>query len=202
MSKSTPFLVRAYNAFLQREENVNCIDNALKFVNTESERIHAGVAWLHAEPFNNLAAGASLDHLIIPDSGGDIALHLDIVNFVATAGPAELLVYEDPFTDTDSFGTNDIASFLPRNRNVLTNSTGFAARQGPFIDTDSIGLLLDYDLSAVAAGGPIQPVSGPLASINELILDNTKQYLIRHTNLSANVASYTADRLFLYRTDI
>lgn len=194
-------LLKAWNAMLGRDENLHASYNAIKGVVSETERIHSGNSWLHSEAHYNLAAGDSISHLIIPNSGGGVDLHLSNIGYNTTAGPAELEVYEAPFININSFGADITSSFFNRNR-TRTNVRGFVIREDPFIDVNSIGVLLDYSLIEASAGGPIKASGGAAGAASEMVLDNTKQYLLRHTNQSANVASYTSSRVFIYRADI
>lgn len=200
MSRSTPFLLRAWDKLLGRESNVTMSYGGLKQLSTEHERIHTGNAWLHSEPHYNVASGSSVDHLIVPTSGGAVDLHLSHVGYNTAAGPAEINIYEAPFTDADSFGTDVTSSFENRNR-TKTNARGFTIRENPFINVNSLGERLDYDLIEATAGGPVKTSGGAAGALKEAVLDNTKQYLMRFTNLSGDVSSYVSVNQFIYRAD-
>lgn len=202
MAGSQPFLLRAFNNFLGREENIRSSYHALKMLSVEHERIHSGNAWLHSEEHNNLASEANLDHVIVPNSGGSIDLHLRHVGFNVTEGPGGVHVYENPYINVNSAGTDVTSAFQNRNRRA-TNERGFIAYENPYIDANSLGTQIDYALIEATAGGPIKAAGGDAEVLAEVILDNTKPYLVRYTNHApTNVASYVECKMFIYRADV
>lgn len=198
MSKSTPFLIRAYNALLAREQNVGASYNALCSTTIEAERIHTGNAWLHSEPHYNIANGASLNHIIVPSSGGDVDLHLASIKYNATAGPSEVRIYEGPYINVLSYGADVTSSFGNRNRTKI-NERGFVVRENAYIDANSLGTSISYELVESSAGGPTKSSGGAAGASREIVLNNTKPYLLRFTNVSGGVNSYAASDFFIYR---
>ncbi len=112
---ATPFLIKAYNAFLGREENVRCLTNAVKVIMHGDYSAHDGHLWTKADK-HLIAAGGSLDHLIMPNSGTHIAL-ADF-SFKATKGPNDVFLYENPFFNVSSIGVDVNSLFSSHNRNV------------------------------------------------------------------------------------
>jgi len=188
-TRSPSSIIKAWNLFKNDEENIRSSYNSLKILQLEHERIHAGKSFRHSE-VHSLTSGATYDHLIIPNSGSDI--HLQTMNIKANAGIVHLGLYENPFTDANSLGADDTGEWFNQNRKS-SNTPPFKAYEGAFIDVNSLGIRINEDLVTDVskdAGGAEEGIP------NEIVLDDTKTYLLRVTNnagaIIATVAKFSA----------
>jgi len=183
-------LLHAYNQVIGKIQTIRSSYNAVKTLDTEHERIHAGKMWEHTQ-IHSMSTGQIYDHLIVPDSGSD--LHLRSADFSSDGGPGLLEVYEAPFTDANSIGTVDTDAWKNLNRKS-SNVIPATMYDEPFIDANSIGELLSAKVLAVSGVGQDQ-IGAKQAATHEWMLDDQKSYLIRYTN--NDTGNVTANAEFL-----
>lgn len=180
MSKSTPFLLRAFSKLLGYEEDVYSVSHSFKTINGPLFALHSGLAWTKSRKHVVGPAGGIFDHLIIPNSGA--ILHLNGYAFNTTKGPSDTFLYESPFTDVDSYGTDISSQFANHNRDLAIVAP-FIAHEGPFINANSIGTPLDYGLMEQVEGAGAKISAGDISGTPVVWHLNTqKQYLVRFVN--------------------
>jgi len=193
---SPRFLLKAYNAFLGREENIRSSDNALKVIRTEHERVISGKAFHHSV-IGSMAGNNAEKYLLI--NANSSSPHLVSYDFDTDQGQMELSFYENPFTNSNSFGTLEVPHNL--NRKLKSVLPKFEFYNDPFIDVNSLGTLLDQDIVAQTSGGSVKSIDGGAGdSTGEWVLNIGDTYLIRVINKSSNVAFYKSS-IALYEVE-
>jgi len=188
-----PVLIKAWNAFLNREQHVQSSFNMIKTIESDHARVHEGVAYTVAETIA-VASNAYLRYLLITNGK---RMHLRDFSFRSTVGPAGVLLHEEPFWDANSLGTNLTGNVAALNRNNIIPSSAQLHRN-PFVDTNSLGTQLDSDLMEQASGGPIKAAGGAAGGpVIEYILPNSGAYLISFVNSNAGSA-LVGSKIFWY----
>jgi len=167
-----------YNPVLDDEVGVLVSYGSLKTIDIPHFHTHNGEAFSHAGKHTLPASGTPVDFLIVPDSGTQI--HLINYHGETTVGPVDMFLYEAPFTDANSLGT-DISASCYNHKRTSTNSCGATMYLNPFTDANSMGSQIDYSLQPSSTGGPLTPGAGTVSGhLNEWMLDSTKSYLLRY----------------------
>lgn len=189
-------LLNGWNAFLKKSENLRSSYNGLKIISSEHERIHAGWAFLNKDRY--VVPPSTTVYYLFKVESGDQDTHVRNFGFVSDQGPMELHFREAPSYDADSMGV--MLSLENMNR-ASVNSSGLQLFGNPAgIDTNSLGLHLDYILQPESAPGN-QPAGGAgQHAVTEWRIDNSKVYLFSLNNLTANSATIESN-FFVYRTD-
>jgi len=189
---STPILNRGFNEQDGREENIQSSYNMQKTITAVHARVHAKLAYNHSG-LNTVPAGGYLRYLL--RIGGTV-FHLRDFAFKTTEGPAGVFLYEAPFVDTNSLGTQLVSRNL--NRSVAVDSYDFALYRDPFTNAASAGTELDYDLQPATSGGAIRAAGGSAGGpAIEWVLRQDTDYLIEFVNSSTN-AAIVGDRVVGY----
>lgn len=185
-SPATRFLIQAWNSILGGEENIRSIANALKTMTPEHVASHAGTLFTHRDK-HTVAASDSFNVYVVPNSG--TSLNLLPFEFKADAGPGDIYLYESPYTNPASLGTDISSNFKNHNR-VSANVAPFSAYENVYFNPASAGQQIDYGLMEQTGGGPIKNAGGEAGGgDNEWQLDPAKGYLVRYTNNSAGQAT-------------
>lgn len=188
-------LLNGWNKFKGSAENIRSSFNALKTINVEHERIHAGMAWLNKDEYI-VPPNTTAYYIFLVDSGYSNA-HVRNFGFVSDQGPMKLHFREAPSYDVNSLGT--LLSLNNLNRSSV-NSSGMNLYGNPWVDINSLGLHLDYILQPESAPGN-QPAGGAANNkITEWFIDNDKAYLFSLENTTVNSATIES-QFFVYRTD-
>lgn len=183
-------LIEGYNVYKGGAEFIRSSNNALKTLSTEHERIHAGKYFRHSE-VHSLATGVSHYHYIVPNSGSH--LHLRSYRVKANNGPGRLNIYENPYIDASSIGT-DISSDYKNLNRASSNVFPATAYLGPYVDVNSIGEELDVSMlfdSSKDAGEESELVD------HEIALTNSYGYLVRYFN-DSGAAATSSIRIGIY----
>ncbi len=189
-------LLNGWNALLGKAENLRSSSNALKIINTNHERVIAGQSFHHATVSSLAGSNAETHILIVADSSSP---HMVNYDFDTDQGQMELMFYENPFTDSNSLGTQETLHNI--NRKFKNTNARFKLYDNPFIDINSLGTLLDKDIIAQTSGGSVKSIDGNAGdSTGEWILNIGDTYLIRVINKSLNTAFYKSS-ITLYESE-
>ena len=192
--RSPTFIVKAWNAILNREQNVRASFNALKIIETEHERIHAGKSWAQKD-----------EHVLPPLSTGYYAvkvnsdfsgqIHLRNLGFTANNGPIKLHFYEDTFINVNSLGTELPLRNLNRNYSDNCDARLYA---GTYVNVNSLGTHLDFIFEPAAAPGN-QPAGSDVSNaLLEWVLDKDKWYAIQMQNTHATNSATLESQFMVY----
>lgn len=190
MSDPQPFLIRAFNLFSGRAQNVRASYHSLKTLPVEHERVHAGRAF-HYSDVSTLAVAATVDVLFSIASGFE--MHLRDYSFKADGGPCLARFYEDPFVDVNSLGSQ----FVPFNlRRSSSNISVHSFHQSPFVDVNSLGTQIDIGGILESTGGPLKSISGEASGlVTEWVLI-AGTYLQRFTNNNGSTVLYNSNMTY------
>lgn len=159
---------------------------ALKTIETEHFRIHAGQGFALSGTITGLAAGASTYLHVDPLT----PIHFRYYKFAANGGPFDVGLYENPVVNVQ--GT---AELTPRNRNRLS-STVSATKIYTGTTFSSDGTRLDLD-RAISTGTGAHAASEIEGVAVEWILDGGNTYALKITN-NDNGAINLVYRFFWY----
>lgn len=188
-------LVKAYNAIIGAEENIRSAENSLKTISINDYAIHAGLMFSHTDK-HSVLSGANLDLVVLPSSGSD--LHMLPFQYNSSEGQCDLFVYEGTYFDANSSGTEVTSGFANHDRNSL-NVRNFTTFESPYVDTNSLGVEIDYALIEQTTGGAVKVAGGSAGgTAGELILNTSKNYLVRLVNNSTNTSTVKSG-ITLYR---
>lgn len=193
---SQRFLAKAWNLFKGDEENLHSSYNALKVIQTDHERIHAGKSWLHNQR-HYVAPSTTVYYAVKVDSNGTSDIHLRSYGYKSDQGPMHLFFYENPYLDASSLGVSLPIYNLNRTSDALS---GCSLYGGPVINVNSLGVSLGYVQQPNSAPG--NQSAGGIGEVGatEWILNNSYYYLFALQNTASNTA--TIESAFLvYRTD-
>jgi len=176
-------ILKAWSAKLGRPQSIELSYNMLKTIEAEHARIHQGTAFGFSEKLT-IAAGSA--HSYVIDTGSQ-DVHFRSYGFNSTLGPCDVHLYEAPFFDAASAGTQKYG----RNRNrTFADSSSVILNSQPFVNVASLGVHIDYGLIE-ATGSTKESSGGSVASpAGEFDLHPAKKYLIQITN--NNVSQITA----------
>lgn len=187
-------LLKAWNTFKDGSENIHSVNNAVKTIHTEHERIHAGMAWLNKDRY--VVPPSTTAYYLFRVESYSNPSQIRNFGFVSNQGPMELHFREAPFTDVNSLGTP--LSFNNMNRNS-SNLPGMTLYGAPFVDVNSIGVHLDFILQPESAPGNQAAGGGASNVIEEWVIDNSKSYLFTLENTTVNSA-VVESQFFVYRS--
>lgn len=193
---SQRLLIKAWNLFRDDEENIHSSYNALKIIQTEHERVHAGRSWYHNQR-HYIPPSTTVYYAVKVDSNGTSDIHLRNYGYKSDQGPMHLLFYENPYLDANSLGT-----LLPLyNLNRLSSAlSGCSLYGGPVVNVSSLGTSLGYVQQPTSAPGN-QPAGGiGEVGATEWVLSNSYYYLFSLQNTAVNTATIESSFL-VYRTD-
>jgi hypothetical protein len=178
-------------------ENVHGISHGLKFMDQSAYSVHKGDIWSLTDKHSIASSGGTRDHLLQINSGE--ALHLNTSMFNTTKGPADVFIYEAPFIDASSLGTDISSSYHCHNR-ALNKITPFVAYEDPYTDANSLGTKIDYNLMEQVEGGPVQVSAGSTDGVpTEWHLDYAKNYLVRFINNHGTDTAVVQCRMTLFK---
>jgi hypothetical protein len=175
-------LLQGWNIFKGREENIRTSFHAIKTITFEHERIHSGRYYKHAH-IHSLGNGEYHTHYIEPNSGYN--LHLRYYNVKADNGPGVLSIYENPYIDASSLGSDVTSDFINLNR-ASNNYIPASISYGVGFDANSSGVELPQSLLADASKD-----SGENSSVGdqEIILNSQRKYLLKYDNNAGAVVT-------------
>lgn len=168
-------IIKAWNPKLGRLENVRSTHNMLQMIELDHAHVNAGVTFSHSDK-HTVASNGTLDHLIITNSE---EVHLSTYDYASTAGPCDIFLYEAPFINVNSLGTEKFWQNRERNSLLVSSSQIYSQ---PFIDVNSIGDPIDYKIIESSAGGAIKIASGKSTGLSKWVLKTGTNYLIRFIN--------------------
>jgi len=185
MSVARRVKLMAHNLFFGNEQDIHGSYNAMKMINTEHERIHAGKCW-YSQGHGTQTAGATRYMLI---RVADTELHVRDFGIKTNQGPFTGALYEAPFIDINSLGT--LTPFRNLNRSSV-NSCSTLLYNAPFADINSLGEEIDYGTVFETAGGAIKQISGALSTVVvEWVLKPNTDYVAAFVNSSTSDADFT-----------
>ena len=144
----TRALVQAWNKVMNKAQTLHASYSALKTIDTEHERIHAGMAWLNKDEYF-VPPSTTFYYLFHVDSFTN-PCHIRNFGFVTDNGPMKLHFRESPFIDVNSQGVELSLNNMNRNSG---NLSGMALHGGPVIDVNSLGYHLDFIYAPESAPG-------------------------------------------------
>lgn len=179
-------ILKLWNSSLGRHENAQSSYNMIKTIEAEHARIHQGTGYGFSEKLTILSGSAH--NYIIDTNSTDI--HFRSYGFNSTLGPCDIYLYDSPFFDAASAGTQKYG--VNRNRS-FSDSSGMILNSQPFVDVNSLGKVLQYGL--IEATGAIKESSGgnSLSPQGEYDLAVNKKYLLRIINNNVSTATVGFD---------
>ncbi len=166
----------------------------LPTVTTAHERIHEGVMYHGGVRSEALADDGNLDLFLIVNSAMEIHARFE----AACGGDAVLNLYENPFSNTNSLGTE----ITPRNRHREIGDVSDAGLySAPWTDANSLGTNLTP--GAIIPGGATgnSPGGQLQDGFFEWDLDKGNQYLFRLTNRGGSAKIASAELNFYERAE-
>ena len=154
-------------------------DYSVRMITTEHARIHEGKAFIAGGLFSVAADGTSIEMLL------QLTNSMHAIMQIAAGGDCEIHVFED--TEFSSAGVS-LSAFNKNRYSSVVSGTVFT--HTPTITSD--GTELPPTLLAGGSGGNAN--GGTSGGFNrEMILNGTKNYLVRVTNISGKSISISSN---------
>lgn len=179
-------VIKLWNKYLGRTQNLQADFNMAKIIDAEHSRVHEGVMFSSSD-VRSIANNGNLDLIVVTSNA---SVHLRAWDFNSMVGPCEIRLYEQPYLNPSSMGTQ--LPLYNRNRRS-SNVASVSLWEAPYINPSSIGTMIDFNLIEQSTGGPIKTNGGPSESYQEWELATDRNYLLRCTNVSGGAGGIEFD---------
>lgn len=182
-------IIKAWNAILGRDQNVNATGNALHTLNEANAAIHQGEGFHFGRKFE-MAPGAVVFFSGTPNS---YDVHFDGLALDADTGPIEIAFYRHSVV---SSGTAQSAT---NRKMAISSGSSMLIQQVATLTTTGDSVVPTVNLASPTIGGRSLPANAT-GMFDGFILASSETYLIGLHNTSADSATIWANFAFFEPT--
>ena len=157
------------------------LSGANREIEAEHSKIHDGLAFALSN-INSLTAGSTAYYAFVGVTG--YVPHWRLIRLNSTGAPFVISLYENPYLNVNSLGTQLTPYNMNRNSSIVSSLTAYL---NPVINVNSLGTQLEAEKTASTAvqGGSL---SNP--TIFEWIFNNGVNYVLAVKNEDSTTESY------------